>query len=412
MSDIYRKVQADPFPDQIEIRLGSGPQAQTIHYRKVTWQVADQELGLRYGENPDQPAALYRPLDANIQLADAVPIALGGDLVSSVELLRSGKHPSKTNLTDVDSALGVLRFLSDRPCCVVVKHNNPSGVALGRSISEAFARAWNADPIAAFGGAVVVNRPVDLATADALEDRYIEVLAAPEFEPGVLDRLAGKKNLRIVQIRALERLANYATARYLDFHSLVDGGLVSQLSYLPLDAREGQFAVASATRKGTTHTVDRAPTEAEWDDIRFGWYVQSAVISNSVLYVKGGCTLAVGAGEQDRVGVATLARDKALRNAAERIARTEHGTSFAQLIDPSARAEIEQSVQRDNGGLVGATMVSDGFFPFRDGIDVGLDAGVRCVVQPGGSLRDAEVIAACNERNATMVFTGQRSFRH
>ena len=412
MSDIYRTVRAEPFPAEIAIRLGSGPEAQTIHYQKVTWHVAGRELGLRYGENPDQPAALYRPIDANVQLADAVPLALGGELVSSAEMLRSGKHPSKTNLTDVDAALGVLRFLSEQPCCVVVKHNNPSGVALGHTIADAVARAWNADPIAAFGGTVVVNRTIDMATAEALVERYVEVLAAPEFESGVLDRLAGKKNLRVVQIRALDRLGDYATARYLDFHSLIDGGLVGQLSYLPLDAREDRFSLATVTRKGATHVVERAPTAAEWDDIRFGWYVQSAVVSNSVLYVKDGCTLAVGSGEQDRVGVATLARDKALRNAVERIARAEHGTAFAQLSDPALRATIERSVRQDNGGLVGATMVSDGFFPFRDGIDVGLQAGVCCVVQPGGSLRDAEVIAACNEHGATMVFTGQRSFRH
>lgn len=403
MSDIYRTVRAEPFPAEIAIRLGSGPEAQTIHYRKVTWRVAGRELGLRYGENPDQPAALYRPIDANVQLADAVPLALGGELVSSAEMLQSGKHPSKTNLTDVDAALGLLRFLSERPCCVVVKHNNPSGVALGDTIADAVARAWNADPIAAFGGAVVVNRSVDVATAEALAERYVEVLAAPEFESGVLDRLAGKKNLRVVQIRALDRLGDYATARYLDFHSLIDGGLVGQLSYLPLDAREDHFSLATATR---------APTAAEWDDVRFGWYVQSAVVSNSVVYVKDGCTLAVGSGEQDRVGVATLARDKALRNAAERIARTEHGTAFARLGDPAARTAIERRVRQDHGGLVGATMVSDGFFPFRDGVDVGLQAGVRCVVQPGGSLRDEEVIAACNEHGAAMVFTGQRSFRH
>ncbi len=155
----------------------------------------------------------------------------------------------------------------------------------------------------------------------------------------------------------------------------------------------------------------RGPTEAEARDLLFGWLVESGVSSNSVIYVKDEATVAIGTGEQDRVGVATIAREKAYRNMAEKIARSEYGRGF-DLLDADSRGNVMERVRQARGGLEGAVMISDGFFPFRDGVDVALDEGVTAIAEPGGSLRDGEVIAACNERGAALVFTGERSFRH
>jgi phosphoribosylaminoimidazolecarboxamide formyltransferase/IMP cyclohydrolase len=158
--------------------------------------------------------------------------------------------------------------------------------------------------------------------------------------------------------------------------------------------------------------VNREPTTAEIEDMLFGWFVEAGVTSNSVLYVRDGATVGIGTGEQDRVGVAQIARDKAYRKLADRLAFELHGVIYGALVDTELRVEIDAEVARRRGGLDGAVMVSDAFFPFRDGVDVGLQEGVTAVIQPGGSLNDHEVIGACNEVGATMVFTGQRSFRH
>jgi len=176
--------------------------------------------------------------------------------------------------------------------------------------------------------------------------------------------------------------------------------------------KKEDFLKAESLRKGVNYKVDRVPTDKEYNDMLFGWLVEAGVTSNSVLYVKDGVTVAIGTGEQDRVGVATIARDKAYRNMKDRISWTKYNTPWTSMTDPDLIREIEDEVSKENGGLKGSVMVSDAFFPFRDGIDIGLKEGVTAVVQPGGSIRDFECIEACNEVNAAMVFTGQRSFKH
>jgi phosphoribosylaminoimidazolecarboxamide formyltransferase/IMP cyclohydrolase len=164
--------------------------------------------------------------------------------------------------------------------------------------------------------------------------------------------------------------------------------------------------------KGKQYKIDREPTEQEYSDMLFGWMVEAGVTSNSVIYVKDGVTVGIGTGEQDRVGVAEIARDKAYRKLADRLCFEKFDTPYNELKDQDKRAAVDAEVAERKGGLPGSTMVSDAFFPFRDGVDVGLNEGVKAVVQPGGSMNDYQAIEACNENNATMVFTGQRSFKH
>ncbi|MFW6329310.1 MAG: IMP cyclohydrolase [Alkalispirochaetaceae bacterium] len=410
-SSIYRSFQSDQFPNHLEISFRDGSFRQTLIYEKVTWEVEGQRRGLRYGENPDQPAALYRMVNGNLCLGEVECIEAGNWLASDAELLQSGKHPGKINITDADAALNILRYLSDEPAAVIVKHNNPSGVALRPTPEEAYLTAFWADPIAAFGGTVALNRPVDLSTAEAISERYVEVICAPEYEQGVLDQLKKRKNLRIMRIANMDRLRQYVGRRALDLKSLIDGGLVCQWSYVPRQLTPADLLPASAEYGGKRFAIERPPTESEKLDMIFGWYVESGVTSNSVIYVKDRATVSIGTGEQDRVGVAEIARDKAFRKLGERIAQDEFGRSLREL-SIEERSAVEASVESRNGGLAGSTMISDGFFPFRDGVDVGLRVGVSSVVQPGGSIRDFESIEACNEYRATMVFTGQRSFKH
>ncbi len=412
----YRTVMDDHFPDRMEIAFVFDDERSTLIYEKVTWVVGGVRKGLRYGENPGQEAALYRLVNGNLVLGDVRTIAPGRYLVSDAELLQAGKHPGKINLTDADNALNILggigRFLDNRPAAAIMKHNCPSGVAVADTILEAYVEADLADHVAAFGGCVAFNRPVDVPTAEAIAGRYAEVVVAPAYEEGSVGILSRRKNLRIMRIRNIERLSTFSTERFVDFTSLIDGAIVAQLSFLPEMRGAGDLELAETVHDGQTYRVDRAPSEREAEDMVFGWMVGTGVVSNSVLYVKDLVTLGIGAGEQDRVGAARIARDKAYRKLADRVAFERHGTIRDALDDEAERRRIEEEVEERHGGLIGAVMVSDGFFPFRDGVDVGLEEGVTAVIQPGGSLNDHEVIQACNEAGATMVFTGQRSFRH
>jgi len=408
----YRTILDDNFPPRMEISFISDADRATLIYEKVTWEIEGERKGLRYGENPGQEAALYKLINGNLTVGEVTTIAPGRYLVSDAELLQFGKHPGKINLTDADNALNILRFLpAERPTAAVMKHNNPSGVAVGATLEEAYVKADLADHIAAFGGCVALNRPVDRATAEAIATQYAEVVVAPEYEEGVVAILAARKNLRIMRIGNIARLKSFAGERFIDFKSLVDGAVIAQLSFVPEARREEDLARAETVYRGERYAVKRSPTAREVDDMLFGWMVEAGVSSNSVLYAKDGVTVGIGAGEQDRVGVAVIARDKAYRNMAERLAYTRHQTSY-RFLTPELQAEIDAEVEAEHGGLKGAVMVSDAFFPFRDGVDVGLQEGVTAVIQPGGSLRDFEVIEAVNEAGATMVFTGQRSFKH
>ena len=409
----YRTIMEDHFPPRMEISfIADDDSRQTLCYEKGTWQIDGIEKGLRYGENPGQEAALYRLVNGNLTLGEVTAVQAGRYLASNVELLQSGKHPGKTNITDADNALNILRYLMDTPCAVIVKHNNPCGVAKGQTLAEAYDKANMADRLAAFGGAIALNRPCDVETANLICENYAEVVVAPEFEAGVMDIFARKKNLRVMRINNMAKLQDFAVERFVDFKSLIDGGLVAQWSFQPQIRTPQDLLPAVVEYKGQTYKVNREPTAQERDDMIFGWLVEAGVTSNSVLYVKNGVTVGIGTGEQDRVGVAQIARDKAYTKLADRICWEQHGIPFNTLENSDDRQIIQEAVKSQNGGLTGACMVSDAFFPFRDGIDVGLREGVTAVVQPGGSLRDYEVIEACNEYNAAMCFTGQRSFKH
>jgi phosphoribosylaminoimidazolecarboxamide formyltransferase/IMP cyclohydrolase len=413
LKQMYRKIVKDHFPPRMEIAfIGDDDRRQVLCYERVAWTIDGESRGLRYGENPGQEAALYRLVNGNLVLADTRTILPGRYLASDVELLQSGKHPGKTNLTDADNALNILRYFTDTPTAVIVKHNNPCGVAQAESLSQAYARAYMADRVAAFGGCIAVNRALDRATAEAVASQYAEVVVAPDFDPGSLEILARRRNLRVIRIRAMEHLQNFVGQRVVDFKSLIDGGIIAQWSFVPVTLKKEDFLPAESDFQGKHYAIERPPTAAELDDLLFGWLVETGVTSNSVIFVKDRCTVGIGTGEQDRVGVAEIARDKAYRKLADRYCFEELGIPYNELTDKEKKKALDARVAKEKGGLIGAAMVSDAFFPFRDGVDVGLREGIQAVVQPGGAQNDWNVIQACNAAGATMVFTGQRCFKH
>jgi phosphoribosylaminoimidazolecarboxamide formyltransferase/IMP cyclohydrolase len=412
LKKMYRTVMEDHFPERMALVFGEGAEQRTLVFEKVAWVLEGRRTGLRYGENPGQEAAQYRLVNGNLALGEVTTIAPGKYLCSEIELLQSGKHPGKINITDADNALNILRYLGQRPACAIMKHNNPSGVAIGRTLCEAYERANLADRVAAFGGAIALNKPCDKPTAEAIAEAYAEVVVAPEFDEGSLAVLAARKNLRIMRIRNMEQLLDFAPERTLDFKSLIDGGLIVQLSFRPEARSRTDLRPAEATFKGRTCRIRRLPTDRELDDLLFGWLVEAGVTSNSVLYVKDLCTVGIGTGEQDRVGVAEIARDKAYRKLADRLCWEKLKVPYNELTDEAQQRAFDEEAAARNGGLRGAVMVSDAFFPFRDGAMVGIREGVTAIVQPGGSQNDHDVIEACNEHDVAMVFTGQRSFKH
>lgn len=428
MSDIksmYRKIMDDHFPDEMKITMGEV----TLVYRKRTWQIKESdgsvlEKGLRYGENPGQEAALYYLVNGNLALGGVEFIQPGLGLVSGLDeeaMVAFGKHPSKTNLTDVDSALGILRYMT-RPTAVIVKHNNPCGVAGADELAQAYHRADMADRIAAFGGAAAFNRPVDKDTANLLVSNYLEIIAAPDFEDGVMDILGRKKDLRVVRLKHMDRLQDYALTRFLDFKGLMDGGIIVQQSARNAILTVDDFKPAETRHDGRTYKPDRNPTPAELDDLLFGWAVEQGVTSNSVLYVKDQVTVGIGTGEQDRVGVAEIAIYKAYTKYADALCFQRHGQPYKDLAlavekgraDQGLIDEIDRETKQNRAGLPGSAMISDAFFPFRDGVDVAIKQGISAIAHPGGSMRDWESIQACNEAapQVAMVFTGQRAFKH
>ncbi len=429
MSDLkaaYRRVMDDHFPDEMKIIFGDV----TLVYQKQTWKIRDEEgnlveKGLRYGENPGQEAALYRLVNGNLVLGGVEYIGPGKELVSGLDeeaMLQFGKHPGKINLTDIDSALGILRYLTKRPTAVIVKHNNPCGVASSESLSEAYAKANMADRVAAFGGAACFNRAVDRETAELLRENYLEVISAPEYEEGVLDILAKKKNLRIIRIKAMDRLEEYVFTRFLDFKSLLDGGLIVQQSSINTILSKEDFQPAVAEYQGRTYRAVREPTDREYDDLVFGWAVEQGVTSNSVLYIKNQVTVGIGTGEQDRVGVAEIAIFKAYTKYADALCFNRHGKSYKELLldveqgkaDKELIERIDNETKVQKAGLPGAVMISDAFFPYRDGVDVAIKEGISAIAHPGGAMRDYESIEAVNQADppVAMVFTGQRAFKH
>jgi phosphoribosylaminoimidazolecarboxamide formyltransferase / IMP cyclohydrolase len=412
LKKMYRTIMDDHFPPEMEISFVDREQRQTLFYEKVTWTIDNIQKGLRYGENPGQEAALYKLINGNLVLGETESIQPGQYLASDIELLQSGKHPGKTNLTDADNSLNILRYFTDNPTVVIVKHNNPCGVARSDTLVDAYQKANMADRVAAFGGCIAVNRAVDMATAHAITEQYAEVVVAPDFEDGVMGIFSKKKNLRVVRINNIDRLQTFVGKRCVEFKSLIDGGIIAQWSFVPEARTKADLKLAACEYKGKAFRVNREPTEKEYNDLLFGWLVESGITSNSVIYVKDEVTVGIGTGEQDRVGVAEIARDKAYRKLADRFCYEMYHVPYNDLKDEDKKAEIDAKAADKKGGLIGSAMVSDAFFPFRDGIDVGLKEGVTSVIQPGGSENDYQSIDACNEFSATMVYTGQRSFKH
>ncbi len=402
----------DHFPPRMEIAFAGKGKRQTLYYEKVSWTIDNIQKGLRYGENPGQEAALYRLINGNLVLGETDTIRPGKYLASDIELLQSGKHPGKTNLTDADNALNILRYFTDRPAAVIVKHNNPCGVARSDSLEDAYTKANLADRVAAFGGCIAVNRPVDRATAEAICKQYAEVVVAPDYEEGVMDIFERKKNLRVIRIKNIFRLQTFVGKNYVEFKSLIDGGIIAQWSFVPSARSSADLHLAECEYKGKQYRIKREPTKQEYEDVLFGWLVESGVTSNSVIYVKNQVTVGIGTGEQDRVGVAEIARDKAYRKLSDRYCFEIHGIPYNDLKDIEKKKAIDRRVRIEKGGLIGTAMVSDAFFPFRDGVDVGIREGITSIVQPGGSENDYQSIEACNEADVTMVYTGQRSFKH
>jgi phosphoribosylaminoimidazolecarboxamide formyltransferase/IMP cyclohydrolase len=314
---------------------------------------------LRYGENPHQAAAWYATGDPSS----------GFGLGAAVVL--QGKELSFTNLIDLDSAARIaLEF--DEPAAAVIKHTNPCGAAIGRSIEEAYARARDADSLAAFGGIVGVNGPVDEAAARALIGTFIEAVIAPEITDEARAILAAKPNMRVVvaDLKAGDRPSARREVR-----SILGAALVQERDEV-IEAR-GPWHAQSMRAAGLRVVTRRAPTDSEWAALRFAWRICAHVKSNSVIFTDASRTLGVGAGQMSRVDAVAVAVMKA-----------------------------------SPGALAGSVAASDAFFPFRDGLDAVAAAGATAVVQPGGSVRDAEVIAAADEHDLAMVFTGKRHFRH
>ena len=460
MTSQYQTFSGDHFPQYFlsgftsepdDVKLLEATQAQVVLYEKVVWSVTNQktgeaeERGLRYGDNPAQEAALYRPINGNLILAGIEFVDTGNSLAGAIDseaLVRSGKHPSRTNLTDIDSALGILRFFPETPAAAIIKHNNPSGVAIADSILDAYSRAWEADCIASFGGVLVANRPIDKPTAEAVTKQYFEVVCAPDYEEGVVDILASRKNLRVIRLPSIDRLADFAERRVMELKTLTDGSVAAQWSHLPSAGKEGQIIRTAQDfanlvvppvdvperlpiegrlkRTGKTATIDRQPTERELRDLWFAWMVEGGVISNSIVAAKDGATLAIGVGGQDRVLMARQVVTKAYECKKALYAVRAHGFNFDALalevrqgqFGPEVLDEIESRVDQERAGLPGSVAASDAFFPFRDGVDVLLQEGISAIVHPGGSLRDYDSVVACNEAGTSMVLTHQRSFRH
>jgi len=273
-----------------------------------------------------------------------------------------GKELSYNNVGDTDAALECVKQFSEGPACVIVKHANPCGVAIGGNLLNAYDRAYQTDPESAFGGIIAFNQALDAETAQAIIDRqFVEVIIAPEVNADALPLLAAKKNVRVL---ACGSWPQEAAAR-LDFKR-VNGGLLVQ---------EADLALLNESKVVT----ERAPSDTEMADLLFAWRVAKYVKSNAIVYGRGNMTIGVGAGQMSRVNSARIAGIKA-----------EH-----------AGLEVKGSV-----------MASDAFFPFRDGIDQAAEAGISAVIQPGGSMRDEETIAAANEHGMAMVFTSMRHFRH
>jgi phosphoribosylaminoimidazolecarboxamide formyltransferase/IMP cyclohydrolase len=312
-------------------------------------------MELPYGENPHQNAALYLEQGARVHVLSGIA-------------KQHGKPLSFNNILDLDSARRLLAEF-EQPACVIVKHNNPCGTAIAESANQAYEKAFACDPLSAFGGVLVFNRPIDRALAERLNQQFIEVLLAPGFEEGAMDVLTTKESIRILEIDP--ELMEYEP-RERDLKKVRGGTLVQEPDRIEED------------RESMTVPTAAEPDEGQWDDLLFAWAVCRHVRSNAIVFARDGATVGIGAGQMSRVDSTRIAVEKA-------------GDAFG------AEAEAK---------LSGSVVASDAFFPFPDGPLAAIEAGATALIQPGGSKRDGEVIAACDEAGAAMVFTGRRHFRH
>ncbi len=418
----YKTILKDPFPPELVLEIGG----QRLHFSKRTWVLPSEdgtprEEGLRYGDNPDQPAALYTWNAGRLAFGtwESSPMPLVSGL-SEEHFIQFGKHPGKTNLTDLDAGIRVLAPLADAPCAVIIKHNNPCGVARGSTIHQAYENAYFADRIAAMGGCIVLNRPVTVACAEAIAAQYAEVVAAPEYEEKTVEILKKRENLRIIRLPELASLEDTLDRPVFHLSSTSDGGLILQCAQEPRVRGVEDFQPAEHTVRGQRHAIARQPTPEELQDLYMAWHVCANVTSNAIVMVRGQVTTAIGTGEQDRVGAVRLAIEKAYTKRADQLAFANHRLSIFELELAVARGqmprerleEIQAQVREEKGGLAGSVMASDGFFPFRDAVDTACAQGITAFAEPGGAMRDHEVIDACNEHGAALVFTNQRVFRH
>jgi AICAR transformylase/IMP cyclohydrolase PurH len=349
---MYRTKLEEEFPDTVKIVIGD----EEIVYGKV--------MSLRYGENPHQPAAFYAP-------------RAGALTTGALKVVKTGKGGlSQTNLEDVNNSLNIVRYFEE-PACAVMKHLNPSGVAVSRgkgdTLREVYIRARDCDSLAAFGSFVGFNTEVNKETAEEILTTYVEGVVATAFEEAALEVFESKKDLRVLQAGNLERISRFVGDPLwpLSIKTQMDGSIV--LSAPMLTKIKGAGDLDLVTR--------RKATLGELADLLFAWYICMNVRSNGVVLAKGRATLGVGTGQQDRVTAVRLA--------------------------------LEKAAERSRGEAVkGSVLASDGFFPFRDSIDLLAEYGVAACVQPGGSIKDKEVIEACDEYGIAMAFTGERCFRH
>ena len=312
------------------------PENLTLTYEKIQ--------DLRYGENPHQKAAFYGEIGRH-----------PGTLAGAKQL--GGKELSFNNINDADAALkAVMEF--DMPAAVGVKHTNPCGVACGENIYDAYVKAYEADPVSIFGGIVALNRPVDVQTAEELIKIFLEIVIAPDFEPGALEILRSKKNLRILQVDFDKNTSSWDMKK-------VSGGLLVQ----ELDVKDFSMQDLKVVTK-------RAPSDKEMEDLLFGWKVVKHVKSNAIALAKDLVTVGIGAGQVNRIW------------------------------------PTEQSIAHAGDKAKGSVLASDAFFPFSDVVEAAAKAGITAIIQPGGSLRDEDSIKVADENNIAMVFTGMRHFRH
>ena len=352
---IYRTAREDEFPTQLTITLGD----RVYEYSKVQWTIDGKARGLRYGSNPHQKAALYRQRGATTRG------------IGNVEWVKWGKDgPSATNLEDGSHGLRIVDYFAE-PTVAVMKHLNPSGVASGRpgeSVRSVYSRARDADPRAAFGSVVVFNSLVDRETAEEVVKTFVEIVYAPDYQPSAITVFGTKKDLRAGRVLG----ANRVEQSLPDIIVLEDGSVVLEDAYSTgLRSLEQLKRLVIPTK--------RSPSEEESRDLLHAWWVACEVRSNAVVFWKDGLSLAIGTGQQDRIG--------AIESCIEKARRSGHG-------------------------LRGSVMASDGFLPKLDNVEAVAREGVSGIIQPGGSIEDKELVRACDEKDLTMVLTGERSFRH